>query len=98
MKKILITSSLFLTFLAVSTNSAFALEKTDGFVCPVFNDNSAVGEHNPNAVPIANGDYTIAGPNVSVPLHATNDDGEGSPGGNHVGPNDTTYSAIWAGN
>ena len=71
-------------------------EKTDGFVCPVFNSDS-VGEHNPNTVPIAGGDYTIPGPNVSVPIHATNDDGAGTPGGDHTTPGDTSYTAVWAG-
>ena len=76
---------------------AAQVEKTDGFVCPVFNSNSAVAEHNPNAVPIANGDYTIVGPEVSVPIHATNGDGTGSPGGAHSSPGDTDYTAIWSG-
>jgi len=77
--------------------SGFALaapEKTDGFVCPVFHSD-AVGAHNPNAVEIAGGDYTIVGPNVRVPVHATNDDGAGSPGGDHLGPGDVGYTAIW---
>lgn len=72
-------------------------EKTDGFVCPVFNDGSAVGENNPNAVQIAGGDYTIVGPSVPVPLHATNGDGAGTPGGDHSAPGDTDYTAIWSG-
>lgn len=71
--------------------------KTDGFVCPVFNDESAVGENNPNAVQIGGGDYTIVGPEVSVPTGATNDDGAGTPGGEHASPGDPTYTAIWAG-
>jgi hypothetical protein len=70
-------------------------EITDGFVCPVFNDGSAVGEHNPNAVQIGGGDYTIIGPDVRVPTHATNGDGAGSPGGAHSSPGDTDYTALW---
>ena len=66
-----------------------------GFVCPVFNPDSAVGEKNPNAVPIGGGDYTIVGPNVSVPDQATNGGGEGTPGGEHSSPGDTDYTAIW---
>lgn len=69
--------------------------KTDGFVCPVFKSD-AVGLHNPNAQPIADGDYTIVGPDVSVPIHATNGNGAGSPGGPHSSPGDTDYTAIWA--
>jgi len=75
--------------------AAAPIEKTDGFVCPVFNSDSAVGENNPNAVQIGGGDYTVVGPNVSVPVHATNDNGAGSPGGDHVAPGDTDYTAIW---
>ena len=74
---------------------AAPVEKVEGFVCPVFNSNSAVGEHNPNAVPIANGDYTILGPTVNVPMHATNGNGVGSPGGPHSSPGDSDYTAIW---
>ena len=76
---------------------AASVEKTDGFVCPVFNQNSAVGEHNPNAVQIGGGDYTVLGPSVSVPLHATNGNGAGSPGGSHSSPGDRDYTAIWSG-
>ena len=78
--------------------SAAPVETTDGFVCPVFNDAAAVGERNPNAVQIGGGDYTIVGPSVSVPMHATNGDGAGSPGGSHSVPGDTNYTAVWSGN
>ena len=80
--------------LLLSLTFVFALpEKTEAFVCPVLNANA--GAHNPNAVPIANGDYTIIGPNVNVPVHATNEDGAGSPGGDHSAPGDSGYSPIW---
>jgi len=46
-------------------------------------------------VEIGGGDYTVAGPDVSVPSHATNQDGEGTPGGEHASPGDTDYTAIW---
>lgn len=82
---------------APAVSSAAPQEKTNGFVCPVFNDNSAVGEHNPNAVEIDGGDYTIIGPNVSVPVHATNADGAGTPVGDHSAPGDSDYTAIWSG-
>ena len=65
-----------------------------GFVCPVFHS-AAVGAHNPNAVQIAGGDYSIIGPDVYVPSHATNGDGAGSPMGAHSSPGDTDYTAIW---
>ena len=85
-----------LSLLALS-GFGFAVEKTDGFVCPVFNSGSAVGEKNPNAIEIGGGDYTILGPNVSVPINATNGDGSGTPGGAHSSPGDTDYTAIWSG-
>jgi len=73
---------------------------TDGFVCPVLGGQA--GEHgNTEATPIvgiANGDYTVGGPDVTVPVHATNDDGAGSPGGDHASPGDPSYTAIWARN
>ena len=71
--------------------------KTDGFGCPVFNPNAQAGVKNPNAVLIGGGDYTIIGPDVSVPLNATNGDGAGTPGGAHSSPGDTDYTALWSG-
>jgi len=85
---------------ALSTGTALAapVEKTNGFVCPVI-ESEAVGLHNPQAVPLGEtGDYTIPGPDVSVPVHATNGNGAGVPGGPHSGPGDTDYTAIWARN
>jgi len=80
-----------------AVTEAAAVEKTDGFVCPVFNSTSAVGEHNPNAVGIYGGDYTVLGPEVSIPIKATNGDGAGSPEGEHSVPGDSDYTAVWAG-
>ena len=82
--------------LLVSAAPAFAAPPNvvDGFVCPVFNSD-AVGENNPNAVPISGGDFTILGPEVSVPDIATNQDGAGVPNGPHAAPGDEGYSAIW---
>ncbi|MBI2451967.1 hypothetical protein HYV50_02705 [Candidatus Pacearchaeota archaeon] len=86
-----------LTVFSMLIVSADPVEKTEGFVCPVFNSNSAVGEHNPNAVQIGQGDYSVIGPDVSVPVHATNGDGAGTPGGEHSSPGDSDYSAAWSG-
>jgi hypothetical protein len=52
------------------------------------------------------GQYTIAPPvagdpetfDGNVPLHATNGDGDGTPGVDQAGPGDPGYSAIWSGN
>lgn len=74
-------------------------ETTDAFICPVLGGeggaNAYASGHGP-FVEIAGGDLTLIGPDVSVPLHATNDDGAGSPGGDHASPGDSDYSPIWA--
>jgi hypothetical protein len=86
---------------------AFAHEEGNDFVCPVFKS-AAVGEHNPNAVEIGDGDYTIlpgyrAGlgeqraDHLDVPDKATNMNGNGSPPGAHASPGDPNYTAIWNG-
>jgi hypothetical protein len=88
--------------------SAQPHDRVSAFVCPVFNPDSMAGVKNPNAFAIApEGDvahYSIApgkafthpGGPVMVPLHATNGNGTGSPGGPHSEPGDTDYTAIWA--
>jgi hypothetical protein len=85
---------------------ALAHEGGNDFVCPVFNDNAAVGDHNPNAVMIGDGHYTvIPGLNTGIPRanhldvpdQATNSDGTGSPPGPHSSPGDPDYTAIWNG-
>lgn len=94
MKKLLI--GLFIASIALLSVFVSAVpERNDGFICPVFNDNSQAGVRNPNAVPIGGGDYTILGPNVEVPVHAMNADGAGSPGGEHSSPGDSDYTPIW---
>lgn len=94
-----------LVFLALSTAAAFAEEagkqpeKTDGFVCPVLGGKAGEehGNSNPTKItPIGGGDYTVGGPDVKVPIQATNDEGNGTPKGEHAAPGDTTYTAIWA--
>jgi len=81
--------------LMVFSIAAYAapVEKTDGFVCPVIKTDAVL--NSPRGGAIAGGDYTIGGPDVSVPLHATNANGAGSPGGAHSSPGDTDYTAIW---
>lgn len=75
--------------------AAGGVEKVDGFVCPVISTSAVL--NSPRAAgPIGEGDYTILGPNVSIPLNATNGDGAGSPGGPYSNPGDTDYTAIWA--
>ena len=85
----------------LSIGSAFAAEPetTDGFICPVLGG-QAGGDHGNSSpdrfVTIGGGDTTIIGPEVNVPIHATNDDGDGTPGGDHTSPGDENYSPIWA--
>lgn len=83
--------------LVIGATPAFAGSGTD-FVCPVLNP--TVGAHNPNAVPISGGYYTVApagAMHLNVPDQATNMDGAGSPSGTHAAPGDPDYSAIWNG-
>ncbi|HSS66620.1 MAG TPA: hypothetical protein VLS27_19475 [Gammaproteobacteria bacterium] len=74
--------------------AAGGVERVDGFVCPVIT--TAAVLNSPNGMPIGEGHYTIIGPDVMIPVHATNGDGQGSPPGPHSQPGDTDYTAIWA--
>lgn len=74
------------------------------FVCPVLpiSENGAANSK-ANLVTIAGGDTSIlpgkagdpANSPVNVPDTATNDNGNGSPGGAHDAPGDDGYTAIW---
>lgn len=74
--------------------AAGGVAKVDGFVCPVISTDAVL--NSPNGAAIGGGDYSIIGPDVSIPVHATNRNGLGTPGGNHASPGDTDYTAIWA--
>ncbi len=63
------------------------------FVCPIIPTSKVIAS--PNATQLPGGDYTILGPTVVVPTHATNGNGAGSPGGPHSSPGDTDYTPIW---
>jgi len=68
------------------------------FVCPVLGISEQGAAHNgaPAFQQIGGGDYSIIGPDVTVPDHATNLDGVGDPGSAaHAAPGDSGYSAIW---
>ncbi|MBD3207268.1 hypothetical protein GF319_13135 [Candidatus Bathyarchaeota archaeon] len=71
------------------------VEKTDSFVCPVIDFKKTPNENTP-FVEIGEGHYSVIGPDVRVPVHATNGDGTGVPPGPHSEPGDTDYTAIWA--
>ncbi|MDZ7751987.1 MAG: hypothetical protein U5S82_10045 [Gammaproteobacteria bacterium] len=75
--------------------AAGGVETTDGFVCPVITTDGVL--NSPKGAMIGEGHYTIIGPDVTVPVHATNGDGAGTPPGPHSEPGDTDYTAIWAG-
>lgn len=75
--------------------AAGGVERVDGFVCPVISTDAVLNSVK-GAGPIGEGDYTIIGPDVSIPVHATNGNGAGTPGGSHSNPGDTDYTAIWA--
>jgi len=90
-----LTLALALIVFAISAGSAFAsVEKVDGFVCPVISTENVL--NSPKGVAIGEDHYSIIGPDVSVPVHATNGDGVGTPGGPHSEPGDTDYTAVWA--
>jgi len=78
--------------------AAGGVDKVDGFVCPVIPTDAVFKDGaGPGAELGIDGYYTIAGPDVSVPLHATNGNGDGSnPGGPFNTPGDENYTAIWA--
>ena len=72
------------------------------FVCPVLPVSDAATAHsNANFITIAGGDTSVlpgkagypANSPVSVPDHATNGGGSGSPGGPHAVPGDSDYTA-----
>lgn len=77
---------------------AEAPEMTEAFVCPVIESQSLA--NNPQAKQLPDGNYTVVPETANngdlyVPVHATNDDGQGKPG-DSAAPGDTTYTAIWA--
>jgi hypothetical protein len=71
------------------------------FVCPVLTTDAPFNNPaNPadRFIAIGDGHYSIVGPDVMVPTHATNtlDDGSsGTPPGPHAAPGDRGYTAIW---
>lgn len=83
-----------LTAAQMDSVAAGGVETTTGFVCPVISTDAVL--NSPNGATIGGGDYSIIGPDVTVPVHATNGNGAGTPGGPHSSPGDTDYTAIWA--
>ncbi len=82
----------------VISQAAFAAPpETTGFVCPIIGGEGGTHGNTPEDVftTLPGGDVTILGPEVSVPAGATNQDGDGTPGGVHAVPGDDGYTAIW---
>lgn len=76
--------------------AAGGVERVDGFVCPVITTDAVLNSPKGGMLGIE-GFYTIGGPDVMVPVHATNGAGNGNnPGGPFAQPGDTDYTAIWA--
>lgn len=67
--------------------------RVPGFVCPVIKTDAVL--NSPKGIMIGEGHYSILGPNVMVPIHATNNNGTGTPPGPHAAPGDMGYSPIW---
>ncbi len=74
--------------------AAGGVDTVDGFVCPVITTENVLNSPKGGALGVE-GFYTIGGPFLAVPLHATNADGAGVPGGPFAQPGDTNYTAIW---
>lgn len=86
--------ALVLTLFAAQGAAAAPPETVDGFICPVLGGHA--GENGNREFTFTGGGfYTVLGPFVSVPIHATNDNGAGSPGGPFASPGDSSYTAIW---
>jgi hypothetical protein len=83
-----------LTDAQMDSVAAGGYETVDGFVCPVITTDAVL--NSVKGMAIGEGHYTIIGPDVMVPIHATNGDGTGTPGGPHSQPGDTDYTAIWS--
>jgi len=74
--------------------AAAGVDTVNGFVCPVITTENVM--HSPKGGELGiEGFYTIGGPDVTVPVHATNGDGASNPGGPFSQPGNTNYTAIW---
>jgi len=83
-----------LTEAQMDSVAAAGVETVNGFVCPVITTENVLHAKNGGELGVE-GFYTVGGPDVTVPVHATNGDGNGHPGGPFSQPGDTNYTAIW---
>jgi hypothetical protein len=102
-KRVLIAVTAVAALAGISANSAMA---ADPFVCPVLKvSDQAVDRSGQFMGPIGEGEHTILPGNAgipgtfngNVPDNATNAEGEGTVGSDHVSPGDDGYTAIWSG-
>ncbi|MBW2451990.1 MAG: hypothetical protein JRE16_05325 [Deltaproteobacteria bacterium] len=85
-----------LSHVQMDSITAGGVERVDGFVCPVITTDAVLNSPKGGMLGIE-GFYTIGGPDVMVPVHATNGAGNGNnPGGPFSQPGDLNYTAIWA--
>lgn len=101
MRKMMFVLLVVLVLSMLTATAAFADTPltTDGFICPVAGGRAGEqGQHNGlTFIESTGGDfYTVLGPDVHVPVHATNANGAGTPPGDHASPGNTNYTAIWA--
>lgn len=74
--------------------AAGGVETVDGFVCPAIPTDGVL--NNDKFFSIGDGYYSFHGPDVTVPVLATNADGDGRPAaGQFSAPGDTDYTAVW---
>lgn len=84
-----------LTEAQLDSVAAGGVDTVDGFVCPVITTENVLNSPKGGELGIE-GFYTIGGPDLRVPVFATNGDGAGSPAGPFSQPGDTNYTAIWS--
>ena len=96
--------ALFAGLFSSSAMAAPPAPAVDPFVCPVLNVPEQADDTDP-IEPLGDDSTILPGNagsggtfNGNVPKHATNGDGEGTPGVDHTAPGDTGYSAVWSGN
>ena len=89
----LFASSVYATPVSLS-DAQMDIVSGGSFVCPVISTENVT--HSVKSIgPLAEGDYSILGPDVVVPVTATNDNGQGNPGVSYASPGESTYTAIW---
>ena len=87
-RKLLVVPVVLGLFLVAGVGTASA-----DFVCPVFSGDSAPVEHNQNVTTeIGGGDYTLF---PGAAGEAPDDDGAGTPGGDHLAPGEPGYTPLW---